>query len=68
MNVKPLLGLDGSHRMNTPGTPTANWSWRFEWGMVGSEPARVLGLMTAASGRGPFELLHGDGVASSAGR
>ena len=56
--MQDVLGLDGSHRMNTPGTPTANWSWRFEWGMVGSEPARVLGLMTAASGRGPFELLE----------
>jgi 4-alpha-glucanotransferase len=56
--MQDVLGLDGGHRMNTPGTPTGNWSWRFEWGMVGSEPARVLGLMTAASGRGPFELLR----------
>jgi 4-alpha-glucanotransferase len=34
-----------------------NWGWRFRWDMLGSEPARVLGLITAASGRGPFELL-----------
>ncbi|MBI5258427.1 MAG: 4-alpha-glucanotransferase [Burkholderiales bacterium] len=53
-----VLGLDSRHRMNTPGTVgEANWSWRFEWGMVGSEPGRVLGLITAASGRGPLALL-----------
>ena len=56
--MQDVLGLDGTHRMNQPGTPTGNWSWRFDWGMVGSEPARVLGLLTAASDRGPFELLR----------
>lgn len=44
--------------MNTPGTlGGANWAWRFTWDMVGPEPGRVLGLLTAASGRGRFELL-----------
>ena len=57
--MQDVLGLDGTHRMNQPGTPTGNWSWRFDWAMVGSEPGRVLGLMTAASGRGPFGLLRG---------
>jgi len=52
-----VLGLDASHRMNIPGTATGNWGWRFHWSMVGPEPGRVLGLITAASGRGPFELL-----------
>jgi 4-alpha-glucanotransferase len=56
--MQDVLGLDGRHRMNLPGTPTGNWGWRFDWSMVGSEPARVLGLLTAASGRGPFELLR----------
>ncbi len=56
--MQDVLGLDGRHRMNLPGTPTGNWGWRFDWGMVGSEPGRVLGLLTAASGRGPFELLR----------
>jgi len=55
--MQDVLGLDGTHRMNLPGTATGNWRWRFDWGMVGSEPARVLGVMTAASGRGPFALL-----------
>ncbi len=56
--LQDVLGLPSEHRMNTPGTVgDENWSWRFDWGMVGSEPARVLGLITAASGRGRFELL-----------
>ena len=55
--MQDVLGLDGTHRMNLPGSATGNWRWRFDWGMVGSEPARVLGVMTAASGRGPFALL-----------
>jgi len=61
MAVYPLqdvLGLDSHHRMNVPGVLGGNWGWRFHWGMLGSEPARVLGLITAASGRGPFELLR----------
>lgn len=53
-----VLGLDATHRMNLPGSTEGNWAWRFEWDMVGSEPGRVLGLMTAAAGRGPFELLR----------
>lgn len=56
--MQDVLGLPGSHRMNLPGSTLGNWAWRFDWGMVGAEPARVLGLITAASGRGPFELLR----------
>ncbi len=55
--LQDVLGLDGRHRMNTPGTGDGNWSWRFQWDMVGTEPARVLGVITAASGRGQFNLL-----------
>jgi 4-alpha-glucanotransferase len=56
--MQDVLGLDGAHRMNVPGTASGNWTWRFTWDMVGAEPARVLGLITAASGRGPFALLR----------
>ena len=56
--LQDVLGLDGAHRMNRPGSPVGNWAWRFEWAMVGDAPARVLGSITAASGRGPFELLR----------
>ncbi len=55
--LQDVLGLDGSHRMNRPGSPTGNWAWRFDWAMVGAEPARVLGVIAAASGRGPLALL-----------
>jgi len=55
--LQDVLGLDGSHRMNLPGSPTGNWGWRFDWAMVGVEPGRVLGVVTAASGRGRFGLM-----------
>ena len=56
--LQDVLGLDGAHRMNVPGTVGPhNWTWRFDWQWLGSEPARVLGLISAASGRGPLELL-----------
>lgn len=49
-----VLGLGSEHRMNTPGTQGPhNWSWRFGWPMVGSEPARVLRIVTEVSGRLP---------------
>ncbi len=55
--LQDVLGLGLEHRMNTPGTVgDHNWTWRFEWGMVDAEATRVLGLITAASGRGRFEL------------
>jgi 4-alpha-glucanotransferase len=57
--LQDVLGLDGAHRMNVPGTIGAhNWTWRFHWDWLGSEPARVLGLICAASGRSPVALLQ----------
>ena len=57
--LQDVLGLGSVHRMNTPGTVgDQNWSWRFDWGMLGGEPGRVLGLISAASGRAPFALVH----------
>jgi 4-alpha-glucanotransferase len=55
--LQDVLGLPGNHRMNIPGTGEGNWTWRFEWIMVGSEAARKLGAIAAGSGRGRFELL-----------
>lgn len=52
--LQDVLGLSSAHRMNLPGTLTRwNWSWRFEWSMLGAEPARVLALMAEVSGRLP---------------
>jgi 4-alpha-glucanotransferase len=59
--LQDVLGLGSEHRMNLPGTlGPANWSWRFTWPMLGSDTARTLGMISAASGRGPIGLLrHG---------
>jgi 4-alpha-glucanotransferase len=29
--MQDILGLDGEHRMNVPGTKSGNWRWRFQW-------------------------------------
>ncbi len=29
--MQDLLSLNGEHRMNTPGTASGNWDWRFDW-------------------------------------
>jgi 4-alpha-glucanotransferase len=47
--MQDVLGLDGRHRMNTPGTHSEdNWRWRFEWDQLHPEAApgyrHLLGL------------------------
>ncbi len=32
--MQDLLELDSDSRMNTPGTPTGNWGWRFQWSQL----------------------------------
>jgi 4-alpha-glucanotransferase len=29
-----VMGLDSTHRMNTPGTTEGNWGWRFGWEQI----------------------------------
>jgi 4-alpha-glucanotransferase len=56
--LQDVLGLGAEHRMNIPGTLGGrNWCWRFSWDMLQDEHARVLGLISAASGRAPLRLL-----------
>lgn len=39
--MQDLLALDSSARMNSPGTVTDNWRWRFDWSQVPAHlPAR----------------------------
>jgi len=52
--MQDVLALDGSHRMNLPGSDNGNWGWRFSWGMVGDEVAPTLARISAATGRAPF--------------
>jgi 4-alpha-glucanotransferase len=56
--LQDVLGLDTTHRMNRPGSAAGNWDWRYDWSMVGPEPAHLLGAVAAATGRGPFERLN----------
>ncbi len=55
--LQDVLGLGNAGRMNLPGSTTGNWQWRFTWEQLGSEPARVLGLIAGGSGRAPFALV-----------
>ncbi|MFV8816920.1 4-alpha-glucanotransferase [Haliea sp. E17] len=44
-----FLGLDGRHRMNTPGTVEGNWRWRFRWDQVELDlPGRIRALLEQA--------------------
>lgn len=42
--MQDLLALDGSHRMNTPGTVEGNWRWRYQWQQV--DPGLVTRMRT----------------------
>ncbi len=48
-----VLRLSGAHRMNKPGTPEGNWSWRFMWSDVRPEHAALLTQFTRLYGRHP---------------
>ncbi len=57
--LQDVMGLGSTHRMNIPGTLGGdNWVWRFEWPMLSRDATRVLGLISAASGRAPAALLQ----------
>jgi 4-alpha-glucanotransferase len=43
--MQDVLGLDGRHRMNTPGQADGCWEWRFEWAQ---EVSAELGQRLAA--------------------
>ncbi|RZL06268.1 MAG: 4-alpha-glucanotransferase, partial [Rubrivivax sp.] len=48
-----VVGLDGKHRMNTPGESVDCWEWRFDWRQIDHRPAERLLAMTRAHGRTP---------------
>ena len=49
--MQDLLGLDGSHRMNIPGTSSGNWQWRFSWEWLSSDLPRKLRHLNKLYGR-----------------
>tara|TARA_R110002110_G_scaffold415561_2_gene650939 strand:+ start:163828 stop:165381 length:1554 start_codon:yes stop_codon:yes gene_type:complete len=57
-----LLGLDGLHRMNTPGTTAGNWRWRFDWSQLSSGLALKLAGLLDKTGRLPPRQPLGGGV------
>jgi 4-alpha-glucanotransferase len=54
--MQDVLGMDGTHRMNTP-SQSSCWTWRFDWSDVGPQHARELAAISAAYGRAPIERL-----------
>lgn len=49
--LQDVLGLGAGHRINTPGTSTGNWRWRFEWRQLTSEVADNLRTLNTLYGR-----------------
>jgi len=49
--MQDLLGLDGAHRMNLPGTTVGNWQWRFSWSQVKEDLAYRLRHLNEIYGR-----------------
>ena len=45
--TQDILGLDGSARMNVPGTARGNWEWRLQRGQLGPKALNELGRLTA---------------------
>lgn len=50
--LQDVLGLGKEARMNTPGTATGNWEWRFSWDMINADTRKKLKELTIKYGRG----------------
>lgn len=44
--MQDILGLDTNSRMNTPGTATGNWDWRFNWNQLKTRQKHFLKDLT----------------------
>lgn len=51
LQMQDIIGLDGSHRMNVPGTIGGNWAWRFQWAEAPRPVWQRLARETVESGR-----------------
>ncbi|MDD5059259.1 MAG: 4-alpha-glucanotransferase [Sideroxydans sp.] len=49
--LQDVIGLNGEHRMNLPGTSMGNWEWRFSWDQLTSGDTARLAELTAANMR-----------------
>jgi 4-alpha-glucanotransferase len=53
--LQDVIGLGPEGRMNTPGQPAGNWSWRFTWDMVPYWVAPQLRELAEVYGRTPSD-------------
>ncbi len=51
--MQDVLSLGEGQRMNTPGTDSGNWQWRFSWSQMSADTAQRLRHMTHLYGRSP---------------
>lgn len=49
--MQDILGLGGEARMNRPGAPEGNWTWRFDWSQVAPWHAELLADLARVHGR-----------------
>ena len=49
--MQDILSLGAGHRMNTPGTTSDNWCWRFEWSQLEDHVAGALHELTGRYSR-----------------
>lgn len=49
--MQDILGAGSDARMNLPGRPDGNWTWRFQWPQLGAKERQKLADMTAVYGR-----------------
>ncbi|MBU1995518.1 MAG: 4-alpha-glucanotransferase, partial [Candidatus Omnitrophica bacterium] len=49
--LQDVLGLNATARMNTPGTSSGNWEWRFSYERINSSITKKLAEITKRSGR-----------------
>ncbi len=49
--MQDILALDSTHRMNTPGTSTGNWHWRFNWQQLTQARKQWFKELLARTGR-----------------
>lgn len=51
--LQDILGLGEGERMNTPGTTSGNWQWRFSWGQLERQAAERVRRLVELYGRAP---------------
>ena len=49
--MQDVLGLDSMARLNTPGTSTGNWEWRFRWKQLKPKQEKFLESVTSKYNR-----------------